>query len=153
MRQGVLRTADFWAGMVLVVFGLICVREASSIFVPVALTDILGPMAFPLGLSALVAILGGLIVVRSVVLGAERPDPGDLGTMTMLVAAFIVYILLFMPLGFITSTTLFLAFQFWYLGERRHWVTLVVSVGVTLVIYLGFATGLNVSLPQGPLGF
>ncbi len=153
MRQGVLRTADFWAGVALVVFGLICVREASSIFVPAALTDMLGPMAFPLGLSALIAFLGAVVVIRVVVQGAKRPDPGHVGTLVTLVGACLAYVLLFVPWGFITSTVLFMAFQFWYLGERRHWLTILVSVGVTLALYVGFATGLNVNLPQGPLGF
>ncbi|MHB0869541.1 MAG: tripartite tricarboxylate transporter TctB family protein [Chloroflexota bacterium] len=51
------------------------------------------------------------------------------------------------------STILFLVSLSFYLGERRRWLTAVISLGVTVALYLGFGEGLHVQLPAGPLGF
>lgn len=64
-----------------------------------------------------------------------------------------VYIALITPLGFLLSTMLYTALTTWYLGYRRHVVTLAVSVGVTAILYFGMTEGLNVVLPSGPFPF
>ncbi|MEV2278810.1 tripartite tricarboxylate transporter TctB family protein [Nocardiopsis sp. NPDC049922] len=71
----------------------------------------------------------------------------------LFVAALVVYVALFEPLGFVLSTALYLAAMTVYLGYRRHVVTAVVSVGLPLGLYLAMSEGLGVVLPSGPLPF
>ncbi|WP_198659289.1 tripartite tricarboxylate transporter TctB family protein [Nocardiopsis sp. FIRDI 009] len=71
----------------------------------------------------------------------------------LFVAALIVYVALFEPLGFILSTALYLGSTTVYLGYRRHVATAAVAVGVPLVLYLAMSEGLGVVLPSGPLPF
>ncbi|MHB1159926.1 MAG: tripartite tricarboxylate transporter TctB family protein [Chloroflexota bacterium] len=153
MKQEVWRAPDFWAGIGLVIIGAIWLKGALDIYNPRAFSDMLGPRAFPLGLSASVAVLGIVILIRAIKVGDDPADPGRLRTLGFLALTIIGYALAFLLLGFVISTVLFMVVQFRFLGERRHWLNATVSVGVTMALYLGFVVGLRVDLPQGPLGF
>lgn len=153
MKQGVLRTADFWTGLGLVGLGAIWANEALAIYAPPFFSDLLGPRAFPVGLSVSIATLGAVILVRSVARGAERADVGELRVLGTVAASIIAYALLFRVIGFIVATFLFLAFIFTYLGERRYWLTVGIALAITAALYLGFGLGLHVNLPRGPFGF
>ena len=61
------------------------------------------------------------------------------------------YLLLMPWLGFPLATAVLLATFFLLLGETRWPVVLGLALAVTLVIYAGFALGLNVRLPLGVL--
>ncbi len=61
------------------------------------------------------------------------------------------YLALMPVVGFPVATFVLLAAFTYLLGEQRWWVVLGLALGVTLVIHLGFARGLNVRLPLGVL--
>ena len=153
MSRRMATAGDFWAGVGFVTLGAINLYGASKVFVPPVLSDMLGPRAFPQGLSVGLLLLGAIIIVRAAVRGGAPANTGPLGILLLSSAAMIAYVLAFEPLGYIASTTLFLAFLFFYLGERRHWLTAVVAVATTMVLFLGFGVALHVQLPMGPLGF
>lgn len=153
MTRSIVRTVDFWAALGLILIGGICIYGAQDIFVPLMMSDMLGPRTFPFGVGAALALLGILIMLRAVLQGGPEADVGNLGVLGALVIASIIYVLAFIPLGYLVSTTLFLAFLFYYLGERRHWLTAIVAVGMAVGIYIGFYRLLNVALPQGLFGF
>lgn len=71
----------------------------------------------------------------------------------LFVAALCAYVALFEPLGFVLSTALYLGSMIFYLGYRRHLVTVAVAVLLPLALYLGMSSGLGVILPSGPLPF
>ncbi|MDK1476792.1 tripartite tricarboxylate transporter TctB family protein [Streptomyces sp. 549] len=73
--------------------------------------------------------------------------------LAVLLGATCLYVALFVPLGFVLATTLFVAGTAWYLGSGRHWVNVLVGGGMALGLYLGMAEGLDVALPTGPLPF
>lgn len=58
----------------------------------------------------------------------------DWGRVALLVLAMVIYGALFTPLGFIASTTLFLAAGYYILGERRWFMIL----GASLLVTVGF---------------
>ncbi|MCH0540834.1 tripartite tricarboxylate transporter TctB family protein, partial [Streptomyces sp. MUM 203J] len=70
-----------------------------------------------------------------------------------LLLAICAYVALFVPLGFVLSTTLFVFGTAWYLGFANHRVSLLTGAGVALVLYLAMSEGLDVALPTGPLPF
>ena len=63
---------------------------------------------------------------------------------------FIVYALLFEPLGFVLSSFLVAGTLSTYYGNRNVLIGLVVSVGVPIGIYYVFTKLLTVSLPEFP---
>lgn len=153
MKLGVLATGDFWAGLALILVGGVWIRESQEIFVPLVMTDMLGPRTFPYGLGVGLCLVGVMITLRVLLRGGPGADVGRLDVLAVLAAACLVYMFAFLPLGYILSTTLFLAFLFFYLGERRHWVTVVAAIGITLGLYFSFHNLLIVDLPAGPFGF
>jgi putative tricarboxylic transport membrane protein len=67
------------------------------------------------------------------------------------VAVFVVYALLFEPLGFILSSALMVCTLTLYYGNRNIFIMLLVVVGAPLAIYFIFTHILQVSLPEGLL--
>ena len=61
------------------------------------------------------------------------------------------YLVLMPSLGFPVATVLLLAAFVSLLGERRWWIIVGLALVATVLIYLGFARGLNVRLPLGVL--
>lgn len=57
--------------------------------------------------------------------------------------------LLLEPLGFIPAAFLFLAAYAVLLGERKWWKVLLISLLVTILLYLVFQKGLSIYLPRG----
>ncbi len=58
-----------------------------------------------------------------------------------------IYYKIMTYIGFIRATILFLAFMFYYFGERRIWFIASVAITSTFSIYILFAIILNVMLP------
>jgi putative tricarboxylic transport membrane protein len=93
---------------------------------------------------------GEAVQTGSATLGRFSDDRLELAA---LLVATCLYVALFVPLGFVLSTTCFVTGTAWYLGFGRHWVNAAVGLGVALSLYLGMSEGLNVTLPTGPLPF
>ncbi|WP_156723146.1 tripartite tricarboxylate transporter TctB family protein [Streptomyces apocyni] len=70
-----------------------------------------------------------------------------------LLAAIGLYAALFVPLGFVLSTALFVSGLAWHLGYRRHAVNALVGAGTALGLYFVMSEGLEVALPMGLLPF
>ncbi|MHC0431195.1 tripartite tricarboxylate transporter TctB family protein [Streptomyces sp. O3] len=70
-----------------------------------------------------------------------------------LLGAIALYVVLFVPLGFVLSTALFVTATAWHLGYRKHAVNALVGASVALALYLAMSEGLDIALPTGPLPF
>ncbi|KNE79787.1 MULTISPECIES: tripartite tricarboxylate transporter TctB family protein [Streptomyces] len=94
--------------------------------------------------------------------GPRRPAPpaATLGRLAddrlellVLLGSICLYVVLFVPLGFVLSTALYVTGTAWYLGYRRHWANALTGTGLAAGLYLGMSEGLGVALPTGPLPF
>jgi hypothetical protein len=65
----------------------------------------------------------------------------------------IVMALLYEPLGFVMTSALFLVTYGILLGERRPLVLILSSLGIMLLLYIGFSVFLGVLLPRGYIPF
>lgn len=119
----------------------------------------LGPSAFPLILSGLLALCAAILAVN----GARAVERGPLlaradwasngGAVLRLLlvpAAVIFYIVCAEPLGFLITAAAILAMLF-LAGGVRPWQALALAVTAALVIHSLFYLGLGVQLPWGPL--
>lgn len=149
-----LRSGTLWAGVLVAVAGAVSIAGGLQIPDSGQLSDPLGPRAFPLGLGVAALVLGALLAIRSRFDGAAgAADTGRRRTVAVLLGAIVVYVGLLIPLGYPITTVVFLGLLFRYLGERRWWVCAAIAIPVTAALYFGFAYGLGVALPTGPLGF
>lgn len=115
----------------------------------------LSPFLFPVLISVF-----GLLLTISLIADARREqkaaeDTGEkpakekhnLPGALILIGASIVYYFILPVLHFIPATILYLAGLFVYLGERKWWKVILLSVITTAAIFLLFGKGLNVRLP------
>ena len=65
----------------------------------------------------------------------------------------VVMALVYEPLGFVTTSFLFLAGYGILLGERRPLVLILSALGIMLLLYIGFSVFLGVMLPRGYVPF
>ncbi|MQA82572.1 MAG: tripartite tricarboxylate transporter TctB family protein [Streptosporangiales bacterium] len=152
--SSVLRSGTLWAGVLVAVAGGVGIAGGLQVPDSGALSDPLGPRAFPIGLGAAALVLGALLAISARTEGvAGAADTGRRRTVAVLAGAIVLYVALLIPLGYPLTTVVFLGLLFRYLGERRWWACAAIAVPVTAALYLGFAYGLGVALPTGPLGF
>lgn len=125
--------------------------------------DPLGPKAFP-------RLLGvGLLVTAAMLLGeilkerkAEKPAPAakeaeEQGNTMIVVSAVVataIYFLLFEPVGYVITTTLYLlAMTHVFYAKGRGKVNILTSLIYGVGSYLTFTQALGVNLPRGILPF
>lgn len=131
----------------------------------------------PINSATLPKALGFLLLALSVALYFQRSKEGDdkdgdppdddpicrqinLGRLAdarlevgLMLLSMCVYVALFEPLGFVLSTFLYLTIMTYYLGYRRHIVTITVAGCLAVGFRLGITDGLGVTLPAGLLGW
>lgn len=82
----------------------------------------------------------------------EAPKPGRARRFLLLAAMLLAYILVFVPVGYLLSTLVFLFAVSTYIDSRKWIRNLVFSVFFSVVVYFAFTRGLQVGLPPGILG-
>jgi putative tricarboxylic transport membrane protein len=123
--------------------------------------DATGPKAFPvlLGISLLVFALVLLIEITRAKGQAhekkeepkeERSSPFLLGGTACLT---LIYIMVFEPLGFLLSSTLYLFILMTYFNRKKWWSNVITSVMFPVAIHILFTKVLGVILPKGLLYF
>jgi putative tricarboxylic transport membrane protein len=110
-----------------------------------------GPRAFPLLLSALMAIGGAWLVIRPTMRGGAI-DLARVRLIGLSALAIIVYALLFQLLGFTLATAL-MAVPVGMAFGGSWWKSLLGGVGLWIGLFLLFDKLLDVVLPTGVLSF
>lgn len=140
-------------GVAAVVVGLIAVSESLRLTED-TLTGGPGTRFLPASLGLIVAVLGGAIALRP---PRGRPEEAPAGLAGLLriaatLVSLVLYALVFERLGFLVSTSMFVALLLVLYGERRWLVVIAVAVGAAGATYAVFARWLGVPLPPGILG-
>lgn len=117
-----------------------------------------GPKAVPTAIGLALAAASVVLLVRglSTTVGAPSEDdapPQDLRKLAVIALLLLGYILVFVPLGYAISTTMFIMGATTYL-DREHWVrNAVYAVLFSAIVYSIFVFVFGVRLPAGILGF
>lgn len=148
---------DLFAGLVFL--ALSALVASASWNLPNPSEQPLGPSAFPLILSGLLALCATILAVN----GARATERGPLFARTewarstgavlrllLVPAAVIFYIVAAEPLGFLLAAALILVALF-LAGGVKPLHALALSLAAALVIHSIFYLGLGVQLPWGPL--
>ena len=82
----------------------------------------------------------------------EEP-PVPFRRLLIVLGLFVGYLAVLIPLGFIISTTLFMAAMTTFVAPEKYLRNALVAVGTSLVVYYCFSSLLGVELPMGLLGW
>jgi hypothetical protein len=140
---------DFCTGCVFMAFGAATVVLSQAY--PLGTTARMGPGYFPTALGALLAAIGGLLLLKSLASevggNLSRVHFGLLVRLLLPVAAFA---LLLQPLGLVATATLVVVLAAWAGHEFRVREALTNAVVLALLSYLLFVKGLNQPMPVWP---
>ena len=110
----------------------------------------LSPYLFPLLISVFLLVLS-ILLIQNRNVEDKKKVKGDYRTLLFFALSCIIYLFIIDFLGFIISSILLLASVMFLLGERRWWFILLLSISVSLILYVLFASYLSVMLPKGKI--
>ena len=161
---------DFWAGLMFVAVGVAfavgamnysmgppCPAQApcaTSLYARFTqLSAHPGAGYFPLGLSILVALLGAVVLFKSLTIESTGGDPiGGIAwrPLLVIVAAIVVFGLMLEPLGLLLAIPVLVVFTS-FAGDEFRWRGVIVSaVVLTVASWAIFVLGLKLTLPVLP---
>jgi hypothetical protein len=140
---------DFWSGVMFVAFGGGMATIAVMNY-QMGSAVRMGPAYFPVVLGAILAILGLILLVRSVALKGEKVPTFHFRPLLFILVACLAFAYTLKPLG-LTGATLLLVFISAYGGHEFNWKEVAI-VYVVLIIFsvLVFVKGLTLPFPICP---
>jgi len=118
-------------------------------------TGVPGPGLWPIVISAVMLAMAALLVMKSLKMAPEKNTEVPLwneGTKRVYITMGILfaYVALLEFLGFIIATTVMEAIFIQWFAKKKPWITVILALAITLVIYCVFQYVLNV--PVGSFG-
>lgn len=118
-------------------------------------TGVPGPGLWPIVVSALMLTMAALLTIKSIKMPAEKNTDVPMwneGTKRVYITMGILfaYVAVLEFLGFIIATTIMEAIFLNWFAKKKPWITAVLALVITLVIYVVFQYVLNV--PVGSFG-
>ena len=142
---------DFWSGLMFLVVGVVFAVGATNYSMGTSARP--GAGYFPLGLSVLMALLGAIILFKSLTIETEGGDPiGKFAwrPLIVIVLAISVFGVLLPRLGMIATIPILILITS-LAGDEFHWKGVVVSsVVLTAFSWLIFVAGLKLTIPLWP---
>ena len=142
--------SDRVMGAVFLFVGISYMGAAVFISEPEGQYAVIGPRLFPL-------VVGVGLVACSLWIAIQPKDAPALPAidwigMLATAFAFLIYVLVLGRIGFLVATTIFITVESRLLGSRAWRRDVIVSLGITLSVYLLFSVVLGIRLPAGFLG-
>lgn len=142
---------DFWSGVMFIAIGIGFAVGASNYSLGTSARP--GPGYFPLMLSVIMAILGAIVLFKSLTIeteGGDKVGPFAWRPLLIVVASIVMFGLLLPRLGlFITVPVLIIMVSF--ATSEFSWLgTLVNAVVLTVFAWLVFVVGLKLTIPLYP---
>ena len=143
---------DFYAGLLFVAAGLGFAWASTAYEFGQASAP--GPGYFPFGLGVLLALIGAMVLFKSLSIEAEQGDP--IGGLAWRPLLFIVGAILLFGLGLarlgLPLTVAGVVFLVSFASpEAKVWEATLLAIGLALFCTLVFITGLKLNLPLWPL--
>jgi putative tricarboxylic transport membrane protein len=141
------------------VAGLAILVSASNIRIPLT-TNVVDPRFFPRVVGALLCVMSVLHAVTVAKGNLGEPDEGedvdlslppDFRALFVVGGSFVAHALLVDRIGWVPAAVLLFAGSAFGLGARKPLRVLMVSIVLSVSVFLLFRKGLGVFLPDGPL--
>lgn len=118
-------------------------------------TGVPGPGLWPIVIAILMMVCAVLLAVKSFKMTPEQDTKVELWNdntkrVYIVIGILFAYVAVLEFLGFLIATTILEFVLIQWFAKKKPWITLIISVAVTLVIYLVFQYVLNV--PIGSFG-
>ncbi|MEM5780601.1 MAG: tripartite tricarboxylate transporter TctB family protein [Lawsonibacter sp.] len=151
MKKGNLIVGGLCVLLAVVVIGVSSTYPTSAAYG----TGVPGPGLWPTVISLLLLVCSGILIFRALF----KMKPEENVSLNLLSAGpcrvyltiliLLVYVLVLKPVGFIISTTVMeFVFIQWF-GKKKPYITLLISLAITLVSYFAFKYLLNVPIDFG----
>jgi drug/metabolite transporter (DMT)-like permease len=142
---------DFWSGLMFVVVGVVFAVGATNY--PMGASARPGPGYFPLMLSIIMAILGAIVLFKSLTIESEGSDPiGSIAwkPLIVIVIAIVVFGALLPRLGMVITIPILIVITS-LAGDEFGWKGVIVNaVVLTVSSWLIFVLGLKLTIPMWP---
>lgn len=142
---------DFWSGLMFLVVGIVFAVGATNYSMGSSARP--GPGYFPLLLSIILAIIGAIVLFKSLTIETEGGDPiGHIAWRPLLVtvASITMFGALLPRLGMVITVPL-LIIMVSFAGDEFKWRgVLIASVVLTIFTWLIFIVGLKLIIPMWP---
>ena len=142
---------DFFSGLMFIAVGIVFAVGATNYSMGSSAKP--GAGYFPLILSVLMAILGGIVLFKSLTIETEGGDPiGDIAwrPLVVIVAAIAVFGATINSLGLVIAVPILILISS-LAGDEFKWFGVVVnSIVLTLFSWLIFVVGLKLTIPLWP---
>jgi hypothetical protein len=140
---------DFWAGLMFIAFGLFFVVVALA-FYQMGSSVRMGPAYFPVVLGALLAVLGAVVLVNSLVVEGPAVAKFHFRPLIFIAISSLAFAYLLKPLGLVFAS-IALVFISAYGGHEFKWKEVAI-MSVVLVIFsvIVFVKGLSLPFPVCP---
>jgi len=142
---------DFFSGLMFIVVGVVFAIGATNYSMGSSAKP--GAGYFPLILSVLMAILGGIVLFKSLTIETEGGDPiGDIAwrPLVVIVVAIAVFGATINSLGLVLAVPILILISS-LAGDEFKWFGVVVnSIVLTLFSWLIFVVGLKLTIPLWP---
>lgn len=142
---------DFWSGLMFLVVGLGFAWGALTYSFGTSARP--GPAYFPFGLGLLLALLGAVVLVQSLVVdtrGGDRIEPWPFKQATCILGAVVLFGWLLPRVGLALALPVLIAVASLASGEFRIKEVLVNAVVLTLASWGIFIQGLGLTIPVWP---
>jgi len=139
---------EFWAGLMFIAFGLFFLVVARNYQMGSAVR--MGPAYFPTVLGGLMAVLGGIVFVQSLVIAGEKMPKLSFKPIFYISLSLVLFGYLLKPLGFVLSLAV-LVFVCAFGGhEFKTKEVAILTVVLIIMSVLVFVKGLALPFPLWP---
>jgi putative tricarboxylic transport membrane protein len=149
----VLRNAGLWAAVIMFLFSAVFLWQSLKLDYKGPLG--VGPGFFPFWLSLILIILSILYLLNAikhvVSIHSIFPKNKALGEFLVIIGSMVLFVLLLEPIGFVAASALALIVLLY--RSFTWYMSLLLSVGISVIIFLIFAKALDVPLPVNSFGW
>ncbi len=139
---------DFWAGLMFIAFGLFFLFVARNYQMGSAVR--MGPAYFPTVLGGMMAVLGGIVFLQSLVFAGPKIPKMSFKPIFFISLALILFGYLLKPLGFILALVIMIFVSAFGGHEFRAKEVTILAVLLIIFSVLVFVKGLTLPFPLWP---
>jgi hypothetical protein len=139
---------DFWTGIMFIAFAAVAMLSSRNLALGTALR--MGPSYFPMLLGGLLAAIGAILVVRSLLISGEPVGRMHLLPLAIVAGAVALFGAMLQTLGLVISLSAVVAISAFASRESRPLEVAALTLVLAVFSVLVFVTGLRLPLPVWP---